>query len=240
MDNRSESKGKNRALWAFRVVAALIVWCALNSLYLAAYKLFEENAVPVSLPPKSFSTEFWDRGYFKASGSFENQSAIDPGDDVLPQADSVTCAKESSTCTVATADIFDRYLNLDVSQFDISSWTEQQITFADDSPICVTNSYVIDRAAQTMTLLVRKRAVIPDYAAKSDLHPCDNIKDANINLGDGFKVYWRARTGFEARNGFYFHVALIGTNLLFFGAVIWLWRRRRAIAGNRAVVPSSP
>ncbi len=109
-----------------------------------------------------------------------------------------------------------------------TSWTDQQITFSDDSAICATNSYVIDRAAQTMTLLIRKKAVIPDYAAKSELHPCDNVKDANVDLADGFKVYWRAKKAFEAKNGLSFHAALLAINVLFFGAIAWLWQRRKA------------
>ena len=147
----------------------------------------------------------------------------------------MTCLKETKTCTLATGSIFAGFLNVDSSQFDITSWTEQQITFADDSPICVTNAYVVDRAAQTMTLLIRKRAVIPDYAAKSELHPCTNIKDANIDLADGFKVSQRARTQFDARNGIYFHAALVAMNALFFSAIYWLWRRRKVMAvGNNA------
>lgn len=234
------SKAKALAFLALRVVVVVMAWSALMVLYFKAYDLIEQSAVPVSLPSKEFTTRSWNDGYFQASGSFENQSAVSPGDELLPQANHVTCSKETKTCTVATADVFDRFLDLDVSEFDISSWTDQQITFADNSPICVTNSYVIDRAAETMTLLVRKRAVIPDYAAKSELHPCDNIKDANIDLADGFQVYWRAKTAFEARNGFYFHLALGAINVLFLGAVVWLWRRQKVSVSTSAEKPETP
>jgi hypothetical protein len=222
-------KAKSAALLILLALTVLVAWCALMALYFTTYNLIEQSAVPVSLATKEFSTRGWDEGYFSAKGSFENQSAIDPGDELPLQTNAVTCEKAANTCTIGTADVFDRYLDLDVSSFDISSWTAQQITFADDSPICVTNSYVIDRAAQTMTLLVRKRAVIPDYAAKSPLHPCDNIKDANIDLADGFKVYWRKKTEFEGRNGLYFHLALIASNALFIGTLVWLWRRQKPV-----------
>jgi hypothetical protein len=228
-------KVKAQAFLALCVVVVLVAWCAMMALYLTAYDLIEQSAVPVSLQSKEFATQSWGAGYFHASGSFENQSAVNPGDELLPQGNSVTCAKETKTCTIATGSVFELYLDVDLSQFDISSWTDQQITFSDDSPICVTNSYVIDRAAQTMTLLVRKKAVIPDYAAKSELHPCDNIKDANIDLADGFKVYWRAKTAFEARNGLYFHAALVAMNILFFSGIVWLWRGRKAAALRDAV-----
>jgi hypothetical protein len=200
------------------------------ALYLKSYDLIEQSAVPVTLATKDFTTKSWNDGFFSAKGSFENQSAIEPGDELPLQTNVVTCLKSDNTCTVATADVFDRYLDLDVSYFDIASWTDQEITFADDSPICVTNSYVIDRAAQTVTLIVRKRAVIPDYALKSPLHPCDNIKDANIDLADGFKVYWHKKTDFEARNGLYFHLALVAINAMFIGAIVWLWRKRKVSA----------
>jgi hypothetical protein len=222
-------RAKARTFVALSVVVALFAWCAMMALYFKAYDLIEQSAVPVSLQSKEFTTRSWSDGYFHASGSLENQSAIDPGAELPPQGNAVTCVKETKTCTIATGTVFSRYLDVDLSQFDISSWTDQQITFSDDSPICVTNSYVIDRAAQTMTLLARKKAIIPDYAAKSELHPCDNIKDANIDLADGFKVYWRAKTAFEAKNGFYFHAALVAMNLSFFGVIAWLWRRRKQV-----------
>jgi hypothetical protein len=226
------SKAKATASWTLRALVVLIAWCAMMVLYLKTYDLIEQSAVPVTLATKNFTTNSWNDGYFSAKGSFENQSAIEPGDELPLQTNVVTCLKSDKTCTVATADVFDRYLDLDVSYFDIASWTDQEITFVDDNPICVTNSYVIDRAAQTMTLIVRKRAVIPEYAAKSSLHPCDNTKDKNIDLADGFKVYWRKKTEFEARNGLYFHLALAAINVLFIGAIVWLWRKRKSSVRN--------
>lgn len=204
--------------------------------YLKTYNLIEQSAVPVMLARKDFSIDDWDKGSFRAKGSFENQSAITPGDQLPLQTNIVTCDKAANTCTISSADVLDRYLDVDVTAYDISSWTNQEITFADDSPICVTNSYVINRAAQTMTLIVRKRAVLPDYAANSPLHPCDNTKDANIDLADGFKVYWAAKTDFEARNGLYFHSALAAINVLFL-AGLWLWSRRRSSVKNVASEP---
>src|SRR5271170_3304315 len=222
------SKAKKAAFSMLYALVVLIAWCALMMLYLKAYDLIEQSAAPVTLASKDFTTNSWKDGYFSAKGSFENQSAIDPGDELPLQTNVVTCQKSTNTCTIATADVFERYLDLDVSYFDIASWTDQEITFADDNPICVTNSYVIDRAAQMVTLIVRKRAVIPDYALKSPLHPCDNIKDANIDLADGFKVYWRKKTEFEARNGLYFHLALVAMHGVFIAAIVWLWRRRKS------------
>ena len=204
-------QAKAQALIALRIV----VWCAMMVLYFTVYDLFEQKAVPVSLQSKVVTTQNWVDGYFHASGSFENQSAVDPGEELLPQGNAVTCSKETNKCTIATGSIFSRFLDVDLEQFNISSWTDQQITFSDDTATCVTNSYVIDRAAQTMTLLVRRKAIVPDYATKSELRPCDNIRDANIDLADGSKVYWRAKTAFEARNGLYFHAALVAMNVLF-------------------------
>jgi hypothetical protein len=95
------------------------------ALYFTAYNLIEQNALPVSLPSKSFGTQSWGDGYFHASGSFDNQSAINPSDELLPQGNAVTCVKDAKTCTVATGSVFDGYLDVDLEQFDISSVVSQ-------------------------------------------------------------------------------------------------------------------
>src|ERR1700723_3705669 len=120
------SKIKTTAYWTLRALVVLIAWCALMVLYLKAYDLIEQSAVPVTLATKTFSTNSWSDGYFSAKGSFENQSAISPGDELPMQSNVVTCVKADKTCTVATADVFDRFLDLDVSYYDITSWTDQE------------------------------------------------------------------------------------------------------------------
>lgn len=230
-------KAKSAALFTVQILGVLLAWCCLMALYLTARNLVEESAVPVSLGPKDFMDASWLDGYFTANGSFENQSAITPGDELLLQTNTVTCEKAANRCTVATAEVLDHYLHLDVSPYDITSWTDQEITFSDDSPICATDSYVINRAARSVTLITRRRAIIPDYALKSPLHPCDNVKDANIDLADGIQVYLRRKTEFDARNGIYFHVALAFINVAFVGVVVWSWRRRKPVA-HKAVFNS--
>jgi len=203
-------------------------WCFVMAAYLTIYGTLESDAVPVSFgSTRDFSVYQWDRGYFHAAGTYKNNSAVEDGDEMVPQRDDITCIRQTNTCTVAVADVFDHFLNLDVTSYDIDNWDDKQITFSDDSSICASSSFTIDRASQSFNLMVRKKAVIPDYAQKSPLHPCDNLKDKNITLADGFPIYWHLRQRFEQRNGLYFHGLLLVMNTAYFGSVFLWWRRRR-------------
>jgi hypothetical protein len=206
---------------------ALAGWIAIMALYFTSYNLIEQNAVPVTVGLRDFEVGQWSNGYFYARGSYENESAVLPGDELPLQTNEIKCDRSTNTCTIASADVFDGYLNLNFDAFDIGSWTDNQITFSDDGAICATSSYVIDRASESFTQIVRKKSVIPDYALKSPLHPCDNFKDMKITLADGFKVYWHKKTAYEGRNGIYFHLALVIMNIAYITLLVWLWRKRR-------------
>ena len=196
--------------------------------YLAIYNMLESNAVPVSFGyTKDFSAEQWDSGYFHAKGSYKNTSAVEDGDEMVPQVDEITCTKQANTCTIAIADVYDHFLHLDVTTFDVETWNDKQITFFDDSSVCAVSSFTIDRTSLSFNILSRKKAVIPEYAQKSPLHPCDNLKDRNITLADGFPIYWHLRQRFEQRNGLYFHALLFVMNAAYFGGLLLWWRRRR-------------
>ena len=197
--------------------------------YFTIYDTLESNAVPVGFgSTRDFEVERWDDGYFHAKGTFKNNSAAEDGDELVPQVDDIECLRRTNTCTIAIADVFDHFLNLDVERYDVTSWDDKQITFSDDGGICASASYSIDRASQSFNLMVRKKAVIPDYAQKSRLHPCDNLKDKNITLADGFPIYWHLRQRFGQRNGLYFHTLLVAMNAAYFGGLFLWWRRRQA------------
>lgn len=222
------SKIKIGAAWVGIVLSIFIGWCVIMAAYLAIYGTFESNDVPVSFgSTKDFSAEQWDGGYFHAKGTYKNNSAVEDGDEMVPQVDDITCIRKTNTCTIAIADVYDHFLDLNVTSYDIESWNDKQITFSDDSSICVSSSFTIDRASQSLNLMQRKKSAIPDYAQNSPMRPCDNLKDENITLADGFPIYWHLRQRFEQRNGLYFHVLLLVMNAAYFGGLFLWWRRRR-------------
>ena len=172
------------------------------------------------------------RGFFQAKGALKNDAAVESGDELPPEAAYISCSKSTNTCTVTTADVFDHFLNLDSTDYDIETWNEHQITFKTDFAVCATSSYAIDREAETFTLTVRKKAIIPVYALQSPLHPCEGKVDEDISLAGGFPVYWHLLKAYEQRNGIYFHLALVALNVAYFAGVLWIarLRRRRALA----------
>jgi len=223
-----DSKIKIGAVWLGIALLIAIGWCVTMAAYLAIYGTFESNAVPVSFGyARKFSAEQWDGGYFHAKGSYKNNSAVDDGDELVPQVNDITCIRQTNTCTIADANVYNHSLSLYVTKYDVESWNDKQIIFSDDSPICASTSFTIDRASQSFNLLVRKKAVIPDYAQKSPLHLCDDLKDQNITLADGFPIYWHLRQRFEQRNGLYFHALLFFMNAAYFGSLFLWWRRHR-------------
>lgn len=220
-------KIKTGAITFGRFVLILLGWCLVMAAYLTTYNQFESNALPVTLGPKDFSAEQWDNGFFHTKGALQNKAAINPGDEMVPGVTNVDCVKSTNTCTISTADVFDGFLNLDVTSYDIDAWSGDVIRFSDSTSICVDAVYVINRVGQTFSIISHKKAVIPDYALKSPLHPCDKIEDRNVTLEDGFQVYWHLRQNYEQRNGIYFHALLVAMNVAYFAAVAWTWRRNR-------------
>ena len=211
-----------------RVVLVFLGWCLVMAIYSTTYDQFQRNAVPVTVAPwRDFSLEQWDGGYFDAKGSLHTDNAEDQGDRQVLGTTDITCIKSANNCTIATADIFNGNMHLDTTDFDIDRWDAQQITFHDDSSICMNNSYVIDRAAQTFVLIARKKAVIPDYAIKSPLHPCDNLKDRHISLVRGSEAFDQEVQIFQRHNSLWLHLYLVALNAAYFALVIWSERRRQ-------------
>ncbi len=232
------SKVKVGAIILGRVMLIFLGWCLVMTIYFTTYNQFERNAVPVSISPfRDFSVEQWDNGYFYAKGSLKNDSAKNDGEELTLSTTDITCVKASNTCTIATADEFDGFMGLDVSIYDIDLWDSKLITINETSSICNNNTYVIDRIAQTFNIAVRKKPVLPDYALKSPLHPCE-MKNRNVSLVSGSQTYAQKIRSFERENGFYLHLYLVALNLAYFALVGWtIWRRRqrsRAEGGGSA------
>ncbi len=222
---------REKAIWGAilfgKALLIVIGWCVIMAFYFVTYAQIEGNAVPVMVPTMSFTPEMWNDGYFSAKGSWENSSATEPGDRMILGTVDVSCNKSSNTCTVSSADVFDSYLNLDVTHYDIDTWDDRFITFHDDSSICANDAFVIDRNGRTVNLAARKKTKIPDYALKSSLHPCDGKIDKNVTLVDGFKVWEQERHDFEGKNAIYFHAFLFVLNAAYFVFAWWFIRRKR-------------
>jgi hypothetical protein len=214
------------AVTGLRLFAVVMGWILLITGYFLIYDLFERNSVPVSVGPKGFYIAGWDAGYFSASGSFSNDSAVTPGDELALGTAKIICVRETNTCTIATAIVYDGFLGLDSSSYDIKGWNDRFIYFEDKSSICAEQYYSIDRVTQSVSYLSKKKDVIPDYALNSPLKPCNFIVTMNVTLKDGFQVYWHKLKNYERENGIYFHTALILVNLGYVGVVLLLWRRK--------------
>jgi len=73
-----------------------------------------------------------------------------------------------------------------------------------------------------------KKAVIPDYALKSSLHPCDGLKELHISLVRGDRVREEKFRSLETKNGLSLHLLMILLNLIYFAFVArWDSRRRQ-------------
>lgn len=225
----ASSKVKVVAVAIGRPILIFLGWVLIMVIYFTTYNQFERNAVPVSISPfRDFDAEQWDNGYFHAQGSLKNQSAENDGDQLVLATTNISCIKTSNTCIIGTADVYDRFMGLDVSSYNIDVWDSRSITFSDTSSICANSTYIVDRVAQTFNIAVHKKSVIPEYALKSPLHPCDNMKDKDLSLVSGRQTYDQKIRSFERANGLYLHLYLVALNLAYFALVGWsIWRRRQ-------------
>ena len=223
----ASSKARSGAAAGGRVFLVFLGCCAVMLIYVSIYGMLESSAVRVAVSP-FLDVNFgqWDTGYFNAKGSFRNISAENDGDELTLQTNDITCLKNTNTCTITTADEFHGFMDLEIRNYNIDLWNAKQITFSDTSSICANWVYVIDRAAQSINGLGRKKPIIPDYALKSPLHPCDNMKDEHLSLVRGDQVYNQKIKSFEAKNGLSLHLFLALLNLVYF-ALVARWDRRR-------------
>jgi hypothetical protein len=205
---------------------ALVGWVAILVVYSISYNLIEQNAIPFTPTLRYFEVYRWRDGYFHAKGSYQNQSYREGGDEFPLGSQEINCDKSAGKCNIASAYLYNKYLDIDILSLDIKSWTDKQIIFVDDSAVCATNTYVVDRAAESFALIVRKKALIPEYARKSPLKPCNNIKYKKLILGDGLEVYRRKKIAFEEIYSLYFRVVLVIINIGYFVSLIWLCKRR--------------
>ena len=202
-------------------------WCLMMTTYFSVYDLLEKTSVPVSVGGYDFIAQNWDNGYFIATGSLANLDAITPGDKITLGTTHIKCIRATNVCTVTTASVWDGQLSLDVSDFDITEWSNRFIYFSNDSGVCAEQYYTIDRVAESFSYLDKRKDKIPDYALNSPFKPCEPVKTMHVVLKHGFAVYWDRLKSFERENDAYFHSALVLMNIGYAAFVFFLWRRRK-------------
>ena len=200
-------------------LVVLIGWLCIMVAYSSIYDAFEKNAIPVSVTP--FKDFYWDGGYVFLAGSFASDTP--ESDEELPlQTSKITCLKKTGTCDVATAKIVSDQVSVDDHTFDIKEWTDQFIAVDDDSPICSTQHYIINRAAESLQIVSKKKSAVTEAACKISLD------EQHISLKKGWDVYWGKVQDYERKNSIYFHLLIVSMNVAYGLTVVYLFRRRRS------------
>src|SRR5262249_17801485 len=115
------------------------------------------NAIRLAVPvtPSGDGKVFvnlWDRGYVSANGTWviDQDRMADP-----INVSNVSCVRNENICYDAQARIsrgsFDSYLYSDLERYPIVRWDDSTVQFQNDSTVCVTYIYVIDRATQKLS-----------------------------------------------------------------------------------------
>ena len=116
------------------------------------------------------------------AGSFASDTT-EPNEELPLQTSKITCVKETKTCRIATARIFRKQVAVDDDTFDIKNWTDQLISFDDDSAICSIQHYTINRSAESLQIVSKKKEGVTEAA-------CENSPDEqHISLKKGWDVY---------------------------------------------------
>lgn len=202
--------------------AIVIGWLCLMAVYVSLYGAFEREAVPVSVSPfKDFYAPQWEQGYVFMAGSLANDTA-NPDDQLLLQTSKITCRKDQKECSIATASIFNRQVMIDEDRYDITEWTDRFISFENDAPICYTEYYTINRVAQSLEMISKKKKDATEQVCKS------GPDERRASLRKGSDVYWARVLQYEARNGIYFHLLLAAMNIAYGVLILALIKRRRS------------
>ena len=210
-------KTRKRTGRVLQGLAIVIGWLCVMFVYFSLYEAFENHAVPVAVPPfKDFYGVGWEQGYVFLAGTFAN----DPTDQLPLQTSRITCRKAANTCRIVTATVHDHQLALSENSLDIKEWTDRFIYFENSQPICTTEYYTIDRVAESLDLISKKKDVTDP--------PCQHVlPEQRVSLKEGFGVYWAKLKEYRARNGPYFHLLLALMNAAYLWPLVSLIQRRR-------------
>jgi len=139
----------------------------------------------ISLPNKMIIS-IQEHGIISAEGTWKFQN----GDQAFPlQTSKITCVKQTRNCQIVTANVSilnnsddNGHLNIDVTDWAITRWTDTEVVAENDNPVCV--SY-------TMTINFQKKEAFQFRRGKGG-EQCKDFaeKPQILVLVDGFNVSW--------------------------------------------------
>ena len=156
----------------------------------------------------------WDQGYVNAKGTW----VIDGERHGIPlNVSDITCLRDQKLCYIAEASVmegFGKSLDADGSFVDIKRWDASTIEYQTDA-LCVSYTYVIDRATQK---LIGRRLKKPNSNDDDDL--CKSASaDLRLSFVKGFDVAQALRRE-SAPNT----ISLVAATAFVLLMLAWAWR----------------
>jgi hypothetical protein len=128
-------------------------------------------------------TDFWDRGYVTAVGTWVFE---DDTKQAFPrQTTEIKCYREAKECQSAQAEIAMEMLTVQTERFPITSWDNESIVYVSNGPLCVAYTYTISRSTKRVS---GKRE--PKASLSAD-PSCASFEKRTfyLSLRDGFSVW---------------------------------------------------
>jgi hypothetical protein len=185
---------------------AFVVFCVFASFFAIFFGLtdllnmYVDTLVPVSLSPFLDVIPTGDN-FVEVNGTWTrtdltNDTIMNP-----LQTSRIDCNKQERKCTEATASVSGKLLMLDLTTYDIQSWTPTSITFGDsedNDPLhtaCASETYTIDLATKTVSGAGHStNQDINKWCKASKISGMSGSKDNwTLLMSNGFNVYWELR-----------------------------------------------
>lgn len=213
-----------------RAVGRAVLWLLLGlvgslAILVVATDAIDRRGLP-QLPSGHVFTEFWDRGYVSAKGTWVFE---DDTKQAFPrQTTDLRCYRETKECKSAQAEIAFDVLSLQTETFPITSWDSQSIVYGSNEAACVTYTYTISRSTNRVTGQ-RK----PKPLSSSTELSCDLVEKRTLNLSlrDGLLVGQQLKRD-EEKTVLPIMYAALGAWWAFIIYRMIRTIRRRALAGS--------
>jgi hypothetical protein len=176
-----------------RAIGRAVLWLLLGLagsvvILIVATDVMDRRGYPQLQSGRVF-TEFWDRGYVTAVGTwvFEDTKQAFPH-----QTTDIKCYRETKECKSAQAEIAFDILTVQTETFPITSWDSQSIVYVSTDPLCVTYTYTISRSTNRVT---GQRQTKPSSPTGS----CETFEKRTfaLSLRDGFEVWQQLKRDHE-------------------------------------------